>query len=362
MTGGTWTVYIGGIYEKPSNGTYVKYYSAFGRRIAMRDNAGVVHYILADHLGSSTTITDASGGDLRTMKYYPYGAMRSTTGSLPTDKLFTGQQREPEAVSTLGLYNYGARFYSTLTGRFVSPDPVVAEPGDPQMLNRYSYVRNNPLVYVDPTGLYLDPIVPKAPFPYASITAGQDMTQADWAAFHRFLDFMHERGFSDAEIIEGLRTGELVPLLPDSYESGTWSGHFYHYNYWSDEGVTDQPAEISVTVYLRACLRGKCLMVVAYTPETVEQPWPDIGGEICFASGDCSEIEFEGWADTKGSLWKPNTILWVYSFEWEPSWEWGAPERVYLWPNEVPTVDWARFDPGVALILYPQLPRVCYPN
>jgi hypothetical protein len=48
---------------------------------------------------------------------------------LPTDKLFTGQQREPVA-SVLGLYNYGARFYSTLTGRFVSPDPFVPDASD----------------------------------------------------------------------------------------------------------------------------------------------------------------------------------------------------------------------------------------
>jgi len=45
---GAWTVYIGGIYEKRSDGTYVKCYSAFGRRIAMRDSAGVVDYVLAD--------------------------------------------------------------------------------------------------------------------------------------------------------------------------------------------------------------------------------------------------------------------------------------------------------------------------
>jgi RHS repeat-associated protein len=119
----------------------------------MRDNAGVVHCILADHLGSSTTITDASGGDLRTMKYYPYGAQRSVTGDMITDKLYTGQQREPEAVSALGLYNYGARFYSTLTGRFVSADPVVQDVKDAQAWNHYSYVRDNPLKYVDPKGL-----------------------------------------------------------------------------------------------------------------------------------------------------------------------------------------------------------------
>jgi RHS repeat-associated protein len=153
MGDGSWTVYIGGIYEERQDESYVKYYSAFGRRIAMRDNAGMVHYILSDHLGSSTVVTDASGGEVGTMKYYPYGAERSTTGQMVTDKLFTGQQKEPQAISMLGLYNYGARFYSTLVGRFVSPDPLIASPGDPQTLNRYAYVRNNPLVYVDPSGL-----------------------------------------------------------------------------------------------------------------------------------------------------------------------------------------------------------------
>jgi RHS repeat-associated protein len=164
MGDGSWTVYVGGIYEKHSDGTYVKYYSALGRRIAMRTDsegsAGVVNYVLADHLGSSTTITDAWGGDLRTMKYYPYGAERSVSGDMITDKLFTGQQKEPEGVSTLGLYNYGARFYSTLVGRFLSPDPVIAKLGDPQVLNRYSYVRNNPLIFVDPTGLQMIPPEP----------------------------------------------------------------------------------------------------------------------------------------------------------------------------------------------------------
>jgi RHS repeat-associated protein len=69
-----------------------------------------------------------------------------------TDKKFTGQQEEG---TSFGLYDYGARFYSTTLGRFLSADPLVVSPGDPQMLDRYSYVRNNPLIYVDPTGLTL---------------------------------------------------------------------------------------------------------------------------------------------------------------------------------------------------------------
>jgi RHS repeat-associated protein len=53
----------------------------------------------------------------------------------------------------LGLYNYKARFYSTVTGRFVSADPIVGSPRNPQSWNAYSYVRNNPLRLVEPSGL-----------------------------------------------------------------------------------------------------------------------------------------------------------------------------------------------------------------
>jgi RHS repeat-associated protein len=104
-----------------------------------------------------------------------------------TDKRFTGQQEEGTAF---GLYHYGARLYSTLSGRFVSADPLVPGAGaltvnqcidctpkagsaagtrlsigglsstrpltgltNPQALDRYSYVLNNPLRYCDPRGL-----------------------------------------------------------------------------------------------------------------------------------------------------------------------------------------------------------------
>jgi hypothetical protein len=47
---------------------------------------------------------------------------------------------------------YGARYYDATLGRFVQADTVVPNPGNPQDLNRYAYVRNNPLRYVDPSG------------------------------------------------------------------------------------------------------------------------------------------------------------------------------------------------------------------
>ena len=61
---------------------------------------------------------------------------------------FTGQ-REEEA---LGLYYYGARWYDPELRRFIQPDTIVPQPGNPQSLNRYSYVLNNPVRYTDPTG------------------------------------------------------------------------------------------------------------------------------------------------------------------------------------------------------------------
>jgi len=45
-----------------------------------------------------------------------------------------------------------ARYYLPEVGRFVSPDSIVPEPGNPQSYNRYAYVRNNPVNFTDPSG------------------------------------------------------------------------------------------------------------------------------------------------------------------------------------------------------------------
>ncbi len=65
---------------------------------------------------------------------------------------YTGKERDSES----GLDNFGARYMSSRMGRFMSPDPLgnfVADLSNPQSLNQYSYVLNNPLRYTDPTGL-----------------------------------------------------------------------------------------------------------------------------------------------------------------------------------------------------------------
>jgi RHS repeat-associated protein len=110
------------------------YYAAAG---AMRVN-GALYYVLKDKLSSASVVLDSSGGIVGETRYYPFGETRDTSGSMLTDRLFTGQRE----MAGLGLYHYGARFYNPTLGRFIQADTIVPNPGNPQSLNRFSYVNN----------------------------------------------------------------------------------------------------------------------------------------------------------------------------------------------------------------------------
>jgi RHS repeat-associated protein len=148
---GSRTLYVGGIYEvdKNSGGTVTgtkTYYPVAG---AMRINS-TLYYVLKDHLGSASVVTTANGQIVANseQRYYPFGEARLAASGILTDKLFTGQRE----MAGLGIYHYGARFYSPKLGRFLSADTIVPGYANPQNLNRFSYVRNNPIKYTDPTG------------------------------------------------------------------------------------------------------------------------------------------------------------------------------------------------------------------
>lgn len=147
---GQTTVYIGAIYEKNvSTGEVTTYYFAGSQRIAMRKNGGAPTWFISDQLGSTSLALDSSGNEIAgtRQKYYPFGETRS--GSSPTDRQFTGQRAETGLGS---LYDFNARLYSPVLGRFISADTIVPQPADPQSLNRFTYVSNNPLRYTDPSG------------------------------------------------------------------------------------------------------------------------------------------------------------------------------------------------------------------
>jgi RHS repeat-associated protein len=101
-----------------------------------------------DHLGGVNVITDINGAQVQLNEYDPWGKVSKSTGNVDPTHRFTGKELDPES----GLYYYGGRYYDPELARFVSADPFVPQPSDPQSLNRYSYVLNNPVNLIDPDG------------------------------------------------------------------------------------------------------------------------------------------------------------------------------------------------------------------
>ncbi len=69
-------------------------------------------------------------------------------GNTITDRGYTGHEQN----AYIKLIDMRARWYDPAIGRFISPDPIIPEPTNPQSFNRYSYVYNNPIKYTDPSG------------------------------------------------------------------------------------------------------------------------------------------------------------------------------------------------------------------
>jgi RHS repeat-associated protein len=152
--------------------TVIYVYDAFGnlmRQVETVTGSGTLPltpcltcYVTWDHLGSVRMVSDTiSGGFTAFHDYAPFGgevlnnAGRTSDWGNGTDYLsqrYTGAERDKE--TTLDFLQ--ARYLANLQARFMSPDPAGnagADPTNPQSWNMYSYARNNPLKYVDPTGL-----------------------------------------------------------------------------------------------------------------------------------------------------------------------------------------------------------------
>ena len=127
-----------------------------GKRIARIDpGATTAKYYVQDNVGSTALVTDSLGNPLSESLFFPYGGEQAILSNDTNTYKFTGKQRDPET----GLDDFGARYYASNLGRFMSPDwaakPVTvpyANFGDPQTLNLYSYVENGPLNRVDADG------------------------------------------------------------------------------------------------------------------------------------------------------------------------------------------------------------------
>ena len=161
-------LFVGAHYEIKNGSEITKYYFAGSTRIAMRKyqipQPMMVEYMLSDHLGSTSLTADANGNKVLEIRYKAWGEIRATWTSSPSTTpaykmplyQYTGQASYMDDPLTsgvtegFGLMFYNARWYDPYLNHFVQADTIVA--GGTQGLDRYTYVQNNPLLYVDPSG------------------------------------------------------------------------------------------------------------------------------------------------------------------------------------------------------------------
>jgi len=144
------------------------YLEADGETVAILKNTSNyidLYYVETDHLGSITGLVNTSGTEIYSAEFDAWGKRTVThsgtgvitPGFLPTSSSasnhmplrgYTGHEHYMEC----GLIDMNGRMFDPLTARFLSPDPYVQMPDNPQNFNRYAYCLNNPLMYTDPSG------------------------------------------------------------------------------------------------------------------------------------------------------------------------------------------------------------------
>jgi RHS repeat-associated protein len=137
--------YVDGfVYE---DGTLSYILTGEGRYVA-NGSTGTHEYNLADHLGNVRAVIDQEGNVLQKTDYYPFGMPIARAGGSDNKYLYNGKEEQEET----GWLDYGARMYDASIGRWFNMD-VLAEKY--YTISPYVYCLNNPLVFIDPTGMWV---------------------------------------------------------------------------------------------------------------------------------------------------------------------------------------------------------------
>jgi len=146
-----------------------------------------IQYFHEDHLLGTNVITDAQGALIHHYQYKAFGD-RSYSSNEPGETRPSNQYTGQAFDEDTGLYFYKARYYDPQLGRFIQPDSMISDTSNPQALNRYSYVLNNPLRFVDPSGKYEEDFHFYVTY-YAFRAKGwSDFTAARVATFAQYVD------------------------------------------------------------------------------------------------------------------------------------------------------------------------------
>lgn len=195
-------------------------------------------YMHADHLGTPRVVTNQNGGEVTRHDYYPFG--EEILRGYPPDgesHKFTSKERDWET----NLDFFGARYFSSTSGRFTSIDPLSvpklqradrdkfsAFVVQPQNWNAYAYARNNPVVRIDPDGLY------------TFLLPGTDWDKKDWNE-------------SNPLYQEVARTFGEKPVILD------WSGGN------SNEARTEAARKLAAMIAAHSFAPGESLNIIAHS-------------------------------------------------------------------------------------------------
>jgi RHS repeat-associated protein len=143
-----------------TNASFSEYIYFAGKRVARHDASGNVFYYMQDALGTTDGMVEITANNATETfcydaDFYPYGGEKVYTNTCPQNYKFEGKERDAES----GNDDFGARYYSSVYGRWLSPDwssvpaPVpYANLNNPQTLNLYAMVSDNPETFSDLDG------------------------------------------------------------------------------------------------------------------------------------------------------------------------------------------------------------------
>lgn len=171
------------------------------------------NYFKKDHLGSTRVVLSAVDDTLQSVQstdYYPFGLAFSTNNLNRNKYLFSGKELQDGNLggSMLGLYDFGARHYDPFMGRWLAQDPMQ------QFLSSYLYCANNPVNFVDPSGLY-------------AIRDSVPDGNGGWTYFTTWTE------------LQGI-TVNAYPYPGWSPDYSSFLNNFNH-NYWSQNGIYEGP-------------------------------------------------------------------------------------------------------------------------
>ncbi|MEK7612173.1 MAG: RHS repeat-associated core domain-containing protein, partial [Patescibacteria group bacterium] len=199
----------------------------------------VVSWNFQDHLRSASIVTNSSANITEEVEYTAFGSLNNDIGTTIERKKYTGHDHDVDALS----YTYAkARYLNTEWGRFLSQDPSYLSIGDsnfenqyglsleevlsdPQSLNSYSYVKNNPINLYDPDGKIAIPfalpvffVAPQA-FLIGAAVVGVGVLIVGTAALLRNNNGLSQRPFQTNRIVRVPEQGQPFDTKPPKIPS-----------------------------------------------------------------------------------------------------------------------------------------------